>query len=58
MAVKKISEYHKRKLARVDHFFSRVYMNKLIPCTACGGYGSYKNGKCGSCDGTGKERIR
>lgn len=52
-----LSDYHKRKLERTKSFTER-FGKKLITCTACSGSGSYKNGKCGSCNGTGKERQR
>jgi len=33
--------------------FKEVKTKSKKVCTACGGYGSYKNGKCSQCNGTG-----
>ena len=51
------------KAKRTEHFFKYVYKHKLVDCTACSGSGYYDRSdskgrpmKCGSCNGTGKER--
>lgn len=52
-----------RKKLRKEYFEKYVKGWKLRPCTACNGSGYYDNSikgtipKCGSCDGTGKERY-
>lgn len=59
-----ISDYHKRKQQRTEHYLKYVYKNKMKKCGACNGSGYYdttirgKVPKCGSCNGTGKERVR
>jgi DnaJ-class molecular chaperone len=53
--------FHGRKKERTIHYEKYVKGWKLRDCTACSGSGYYDhNGspKCGSCDGTGKERYK
>lgn len=40
-----------------EHYENFVSGWKLINCLACSGSGHYKDGKCGACNGTGKERL-
>ncbi len=49
-----------RKKERTEHFNKYVKGWRMVKCTACNGSGYYDhNGspRCGSCDGTGKERV-
>ena len=50
--------FHERKKARTDFYMSKIYKNKLIPCTSCSGYKYYCGDYCGWCEGTGKQRQR
>lgn len=55
--------FQERKKLRVEHFEKFVKGWKEVPCIACNGSGYYDNNingkipKCGSCKGTGKEKI-
>ena len=54
-----MDDYRARKAERKAYYEKHTYKKKLQKCTACNGSGYYDhNGspKCGSCDGTGKER--
>lgn len=54
--------FKERKLTRTERYLKYEYKKKLKPCLASNGSGYYDhclNGripKCGSCNGTGKER--
>ena len=53
--------YRERKAARKEYYENYVHGWKTRPCSACAGTGHYDhNGspKCGSCEGTGKERYK
>lgn len=53
-----MSDYQTRKEQR-RKAYGENHGRKLIPCTACSGsgfYDSHGSPKCGSCEGTGKER--
>jgi RecJ-like exonuclease len=52
--------YQRRKEERRVRYAKYVHGWKEIPCTACNGSGYYDNNgspKCGSCDGTGTEKV-
>lgn len=54
-------DFKERKRLRTQKFERDIKGWKLRPCTACMGSGHYDhNGspKCGSCNGTGKERYK
>lgn len=58
------SQYWRDKQRRTEYYLKYIHGWKLIPCMACNGSGYYDNTnrrgntpKCGSCDGTGKERV-
>lgn len=59
-----LSDYHKRKQQRKEHYLNYIHGNKMKPCGACNGSGYYdttikgKVPKCGACNGTGKESKR
>lgn len=56
-----MSTWAERKQNRKEWNEKYVYGWKLVTCTACSGSGYYDNDgspKCGSCNGTGKERKR
>lgn len=56
-----MSTYHERKAERKAHYEKYIKGWKLRPCVACNGSGRYdhnKSPRCGSCDGTGKERYK
>ena len=56
-------DFKERKQKRKEHFEKNIKGWKLKPCIACNGSGYYdhsfngKTPKCGSCEGTGKERY-
>lgn len=50
------TEFRRRKRERTEHYLNNIHGWILVTCGACSGYCSYKNGKCGWCEGTGKER--
>lgn len=50
-----MTEYEKRKEDRRKEY-NKYHGAKEVECTACSGFGSYKNGPCGQCDGKGKTR--
>lgn len=52
--------FHERKAKRKEYYLKYEYKWKQQRCTACAGSGYYDhNGSppCGSCEGTGKERV-
>jgi len=55
--------FNERKQKRKEYYEKYVKGWKLRPCTACAGSGYYDTSiggripKCGSCEGTGKERY-
>jgi DnaJ-class molecular chaperone len=56
-----MTSWAERKEQRRDYYRRYVLGWKLVTCTACNGSGRYDhNGSppCGSCDGTGKERVQ
>lgn len=56
-----LSDYHREKQRRKEYYLKYVYGWKLRQCTACSGSGTYDTNdspKCGTCNGTGKERYR
>lgn len=56
-----MSDWKSRKEARRAHYERFVKGWKLVRCVACNGSGRYDhNGspKCGSCNGTGKMRVK
>ena len=53
-----MSDYHKRKQERTEHYNKYVKGWKLRDCTACSGSGYYCGKACGACNGTGKERYK
>lgn len=53
-----MTDYHKRKAERKAYYLNNVKGWKLQDCTACSGSGYYCGGKCGACNGTGKERHK
>jgi DnaJ-class molecular chaperone len=52
-------ELANRGLCEHDIDIVMKYVGELSrkTCTACGGSGHYKNGKCGACDGKGFEEV-
>ena len=57
--------WKERKIERIEHYLNNIYGWKLRNCSACNGSGYYdscdKKGRpirCGSCEGTGKERYK
>ena len=53
--------FQERKQIRKEHFEKYVKGWKLRTCYACNGsgvYDSFNTPKCGSCNGTGKERYK
>ena len=53
--------FRERKEERKRKYWLQTHGWKLRPCTACSGSGIYDNTgspKCGSCNGTGKEKYR
>ena len=53
-----MSDYHKRKQERTEHYNKYVKGWKLSDCTACSGSGYYCGKACGACNGTGQERYK
>lgn len=56
-----VSQWQLEKIKRTEYYFKFVYGWRLRPCSGCNGSGYYDNSgspKCGSCEGTGKERFR
>jgi DnaJ-class molecular chaperone len=56
--VQKENDYQRRKRERTEYYLKYGHKNKLVTCPSCSGFKSYKNGKCGMCNGTGKVRER
>lgn len=55
------ASFHERKKIRTEWYFKYVYKWKEKPCSACSGSGYYDDTgspKCGSCDGTGKQKYQ
>lgn len=55
-----MNDFYSRKQKRKEYFEKFEKGWKLVKCVACNGSGVYDhNGSppCGSCDGTGKERV-
>lgn len=58
--------YDRKKYKELKRLYYEKYIhgNKLVKCTACNGSGYYDTTirgrvpKCGSCEGTGKEKIK
>jgi DnaJ-class molecular chaperone len=53
--------FHERKQIRTEYYERFVKGWKLRNCTACNGSGYYDNHgspRCGSCEGTGKEKYK
>ncbi len=49
-------DFNERKQERKRHYEKNVKGWKLVNCQACSATGHYRDGECGACEGTGKER--
>lgn len=57
----KLSDYHREKQRRKEHYLKYIHGWKLRQCSACSGSSKYDTNsspKCKACNGTGKERYK